>query len=140
MRSRRLAVGSTVQIRWRPFGAIALLPILFLSACGTAASPTPVSPPFTSAEAVALECAGGQVVGGDIDRAVSTPVDPIAALQQEFEGVRTTDGFTLGLYEGRPAVVVTRDQRVVFIGSYGQDGRVYQYTGFVDAGIRLREA
>jgi hypothetical protein len=75
-------------------------------------------------------------VSGDIDRFAGTQTDPIAALQDEFEGLLTTDGVALGSYEGRPAVVVTRDQRVVFVGSYGQDGRIYQYTGCVEAGIK----
>jgi hypothetical protein len=116
--------------------AIALVAVVLLSACGSAATPAPSSPPMPSpAEAAGLDCAG-QVVSGDIDRFAGTQTDPIAALQDEFEGLLTTDGVALGSYEGRPAVVVTRDQRVVFIGSYGQDGRIYQYTGCVEAGIK----
>ena len=137
MGSQRLfGIPRQVERASPPTRAVALVAVVLLSACGTAATPTPSSPPTpTPAEAAGLDCAG-QVVSGDIDRFAGTPIDPIAALQDEFEGLLTTDGVALGSYEGRPAVVVTRDQQVVFIGSYGQDGRIYQYTGCVEAGIK----
>jgi hypothetical protein len=92
----------------------------------------------TTAEVRGPDCGGGQRVGGDIDRFAGQPIDVVEALEQDFDGVLATDQLALGSYEGRPAVIVIRDQRVVFIGSYGQDGRIYQYTACLAAAITVR--
>lgn len=131
--------------------AISFAVTVILVACGgPGVSLGPSSPPasplasqttFASASILLVatdpDCDGGQTVSGDIDRPAGAPIDPIQSLLKDFEGVLTTDQLVLGSYQGRPAVIVTRDQRVVFIGSFGQDGRIYQYVGCAAAGIQV---
>jgi hypothetical protein len=65
-------------------------------------------------------------------------MDVAEALERDFEGIMPGDAVVLGSYQGQRAVIVVRAQAVVFIGSYGQDGRVYQYTSCEPAGIKPR--
>ena len=81
-----------------------------------------------SALAGGPECDAGQIVRGDIDRPAGARRS-VQGLLADFKGVLATDQLVLGSYQGRPAVIVTRDQQVIFIASYGQDGRTYQYVG-----------
>lgn len=134
-----------IQGGWPSTTASALLLAALLTACGgPGSSPAPGSPtkspaPLPSiAEVTGLDCGDGPAVSGDIDRAAGMAIDVVQALNQDFEGLTATDELAVGFYEGRPAVIVTRDERVVFIGSYGRDGRIYQYTACVAAAITLR--
>lgn len=110
-------------------------------------TPVPVSPAAPGPAASGLEdvgvvaglgCGSGSSTGGDIDRPAGPSQDLATALGQDFEGILASDAIVLGSFEGRRAVIVVRDGTVVFIGSYGQDGRVYQYTTCEPAGIRPR--
>jgi hypothetical protein len=123
----------------------ALLLVALVTACASAGASLAPGSPMTSdtplpsiAQVTGLDCSGGPVVSGDIDRAAGTAIDVVQGLNQDFEGLLATDELAVGLYEGRPAVIVSRDQRVAFIGSYGQDGRIYQYTMCAAAAIKVR--
>jgi hypothetical protein len=101
-------------------------------------SPEPASSPLDVGVVAGLGCGSGSSTGGDIDRPAGPSLDVAVALGQDFEGILASDAIVLGSFEGRRAVIVVRDQAVVFIGNYGEDGRIYQYTTCEPAGIKPR--
>lgn len=128
-------------------GVSSPLPVAPASPTPVAPTPVPVSPAPSGPAASGLEdvgvvaglgCGSGSSTGGDIDRPAGPSQDVATALGQDFEAILASDAIVLGSYEGRRAVIVVRDQVVVFIGNYGQDGRVYQYTTCEPAGIKPR--
>jgi hypothetical protein len=102
------------------------------------AAPCADGPVASVSQLNAPSCPDGMINMGDIDRFTGPTMGVVDALRQDFEGLLASDTFVLGSYEGRNSVGVIRAGRTVFVGSYGQDSHVYQYTACQAAGIKVR--